>query len=790
LSLEYPVPDAIDNSIQIDNDDRLVTINASNNTGYVDFDIGYIGAGQSIGTPTGPDAGDISIINAPQLKKYTVDTTSISGPAGGIKRFSIKVSEPTFADITYNFEINVFKKVEYTLEQIGGVSGVKPTTGVKVSFTGDISDLTIQDIKTLLGIGIDYDFQIANPMIININPTEDSKVYFEINKNRYISGIHTVDVYRGVPLPGAPPPDTPITQQLDLTSLIFDPATSSKVTTFTAAQYNVISISWSLNSEFGDWLAIITISPKTGFTTERLRQSSFTHSGADLIKFDSATNEITIRFPKQYEWLEGTLTITGTPKVGETLTAVFTPAFTVGIRAPVGTPLYTWYRGDAQIIRTSSDNFYIPTAADLYKTIRVNIKYTNPGVIFSTPTEGVIPADPPPPFEGTAGLFWDTGHSWIGSTVIAAFIGTGAIGTPSYKWEKSYETSNIWTVLTGVNGPTYNTSVRDYRYRFKVTITYTNGYAVTTPSDIVSRPALKGSVSVQGTIRNPNGKLEPGDWLTAVYTPDSDGGLGNGTGIPSFRWKGSGELVENAWGYTIKETDSKSAVSLEMTWSDQTGSLYYNFTGDIDFSYVTGDVSITGGTITDDKLEAHTGDTLEAHIADNVNAIGGVPFYTWKAGGTVIRGPDRNPLFGVQDDAINKQVTVEVSYNNKTGSIESGPTEKVIGTIHGTPRLEGEPQAGRDVPNYIIDGFNGDKPANNIGPPIIQWYIREWSYAHDDWNSWGKIESFGIHLSTVWWELPMWLGDGWQIKYTVQCTGLEGILESIPYDIQSYKPDR
>lgn len=92
--------------------------------------------------------------------------------------------------------------------------------------------------------------------------------------------------------------------------------------------------------------------------------------------------------------LEGSISINGTPKIGETLTAE-----TTGITSALSSTLsYKWYRGDdATPISGTTGNTYTPNdAADVGKTIKVEVSSANhTGALTATTTSAVVKADGP-----------------------------------------------------------------------------------------------------------------------------------------------------------------------------------------------------------------------------------------------------------------------------------------------------------------------------------------------------------------------------------------------------------
>ena len=149
--------------------------------------------------------------------------------------------------------------------------------------------------------------------------------------------------------------------------------------------------------------------------------------------------------------LTGTVSITGTAKVGETLTADIT-----GLDG-TGTVTYQWKRGTTNIGTNSST--YIIVAADVGSTITVTVTragYT--GSKISAPTAAVAAL---PQLTGTVTI---TGTAKVGETLMADITGLDGTETVTYQWKKG--TTNI-----GTNSSTYIIVAADAGSTITVTVT-------------------------------------------------------------------------------------------------------------------------------------------------------------------------------------------------------------------------------------------------------------------------------------------------------------------------------
>ncbi|HUQ23589.1 MAG TPA: hypothetical protein VM049_11315 [Gaiellaceae bacterium] len=187
-------------------------------------------------------------------------------------------------------------------------------------------------------------------------------------------------------------------------------------------------------------------------------------------------------------------TITGTPRVGETLTAN-NGAWT---NSPTAYQ-YQWQRCDGVGASCSSipgavERTYLVTAADVRRTIRVNMLAVNAdgsGSARSAPT-AVVTASPAPANTARPTI---TGEARVGEALTAE-EGTWT-NTPTgytYQWQRCDIDATICLAVAGAVGKTYGVRTADVGYRLRVTVTARNangsGAATSALTDIVA-PAVE-----------------------------------------------------------------------------------------------------------------------------------------------------------------------------------------------------------------------------------------------------------------------------------------------------------
>jgi len=216
--------------------------------------------------------------------------------------------------------------------------------------------------------------------------------------------------------------------------------------------------------------------------------------------------------------LTGTISISGTAKAGETLTAV------TGSLGGSGNITYDWQRGDtanasAWTYIGSNSATYIPVASDAGKYIRLTVTRSgNSGSITSNVTSAVT-------IDAISGTVTISGTPKGGSPLTA---GIGSLrGTVSYQWQKaSSANASTWTNI-GSNSATYIPSKADQGTYIRVMVSsnyYTGNLTSSPTSSAVTIDPLTGTV----TIEKP--------YLDRPYLYADTSKLG-GSGAITYKWE-------------------------------------------------------------------------------------------------------------------------------------------------------------------------------------------------------------------------------------------------------------
>jgi len=375
--------------------------------------------------------------------------------------------------------------------------------------------------------------------------------------------------------------------------------------------------------------------------------------------------------------LTGTVSITGTVAVGQTLTA------NIAGLGGTGAVSFEWRRGGGPIA-SATGNTYVVQAADIGSTLAVRVTRAGySGYVDSAPTAAV-----PSQLTGTVSI---TGTVQVGQTLTANIAGLGGTGLPSFEWRRGGAT------IAGATGSTYVVQVADAGLAITVRVTRAgySGFVDSAPTAAVP-PHLTGTVSITGTVA-------VGQMLTANIA-----GL-VGTGAVSFEWRRGGVPIANATGntYVVQAADVGSTLAVRVTRAGYSGYVDSASTATV-LPTLVGTVSITGSPV--------VGQTLTANIA----GLGGTgtTSFEWRRGGVPIPDAADN-THTLQNADIGSAITVRVTRAGYSGFVESAPTAIVTaplppltGTVAITP--SGIPQVGQTLTANIA-GLGG------TGTASFQW---------------------------------------------------------------------
>ena len=274
----------------------------------------------------------------------------------------------------------------------------------------------------------------------------------------------------------------------------------------------------------------------------------------------------------------GVPTITGTARVGETLTAD-----TTGISDDDGLDnaafAYQWL-ADAAEINGANASSYTLVAADAGKAIRVKVSFTddagNDEQLTSAATGAVAAASPPPNTPAT-GVPTITGTARVGETLTTDTTGISdgdGLNNAAFAYQWLADAAEI----NGANASSYTLVAADAGKAIRVRVSFTDdagndeqlssaatGAVVAAPPPPPPNTPATGVPTITGTAR-------VGETLTADTTGISDGdGLDNAAF--AYQWLADAAEINgaNASSYTLVAADAGKAIRVKVSFTDDAG---------------------------------------------------------------------------------------------------------------------------------------------------------------------------------------------------------------------------
>jgi hypothetical protein len=372
----------------------------------------------------------------------------------------------------------------------------------------------------------------------------------------------------------------------------------------------------------------------------------------------------------------GTVTITGTPTQGQTLTATNTLADIDGIPTTgAGAISYQWQADGVDIAGATSSTLVL-TQAQVSKAITVLARYTDAqGTIesvASSATSAVANVNDAP--TGTVTI---TGTPTQGQTLTATNtladidgIPTTGAGAIAYQWQAD------GVDIAGATGSTLVLAQAQVSKAITVLARYTDAQATTesvassaTSAVANTNDAPTGTVTITGTATQ-------GQTLTAANTlADADGIPTTGAGAISYQWQADGVDIAGATGSTLVLTQAQvsKAITVLARYTDAQGTTRKRSVQrhQLTFANVndtpTGTVTITGTPTQGQTLTA----TNTLADIDGIPTTGaGAIAYQWQADGVDIAGATGSTLVLTQAQ-VSKAITVLARYTDAQGTIES-----------------------------------------------------------------------------------------------------------------------
>ena len=257
--------------------------------------------------------------------------------------------------------------------------------------------------------------------------------------------------------------------------------------------------------------------------------------------------------------IPGTVTVTGTAQVGETLTATIED----GNGVPAAVTSYQWAAAGEDIDGATAATYELQFS-ELDAIITINVVYTDnqnfDEDLTSTATAAVIAR------ENTEGTVTIAGSASVGSVLTATVADVNGITTSTiaYQWLADN------AAIAGATDQTFSPTATQVDTVISVTAAYTDdegnaeNLAPAAPTDVVTTTAvdLPGSVAISGDLLS-------GETLTATITDANGVDTANAT----FQWQADGADILGATNETLllSADELGTAISVSTTYTDNDG---------------------------------------------------------------------------------------------------------------------------------------------------------------------------------------------------------------------------
>ena len=381
----------------------------------------------------------------------------------------------------------------------------------------------------------------------------------------------------------------------------------------------------------------------------------------------------------------GAPTISGTAKVGETLTAD-----TSGVADTDGldnaTFSYQWL-ADGADITGATDSTYTLSVAEEGKAISVRVSFTDDAGHVETLTSAATAAVAAKSNSAATGAPTISGTAKVGETLTADTSGvadTDGLDNSTFNYQWLADGADI----TGATGATYTLSVAEEGKAITVRVSFTDdaGHVETLTSAATAAVAAKSNSAATGAPAI-SGTAKVGETLTADTSGVADtDGLDNSTF--NYQWLADGADITGATDstYTLSVAEEGKAISVRVSFTDDAGhveSLTSAATAAVaakSNSAATGAPTISGTAKVGETLTADTSGIADTDGLDNATFN-----YQWLADGAEIDGAT-GATYTLSAAEEGKAISVRVSFTDDAGHVET-LTSAATSAVRTLPQL-------------------------------------------------------------------------------------------------------
>jgi len=442
----------------------------------------------------------------------------------------------------------------------------------------------------------------------------------------------------------------------------------------------------------------------------------------------TATRDYTINVVNVNDPATGSLSVSGTPAQGETLTA---DTSAISDEDGFSTLSYQWYR-DGELITGEVSSELTLTQADVGSAISADISYVDGSgttETFESASTAVVTNtnDEPTGLPVITGTFSQDRELSVDTSGIADADGLGDF---SYQWNRDGD------AIEGATAETYTLSEADVGTNISVTVSYTDGYGAAErvdsaeTSDIAkANDAPSGSLVISGT-------AVEGETLTLDTTSIADV---DGVGTFSYVWMKDGSVLAGETGatYILTQADVGSVFSASVSYVDGLG-VTETLSAEATAAVANVNDDPTGSLVISGDAQKGSILTLDSSSIADEDGLGTFAI-TWLSDDQEISGAT-GTTYTLTASEVGSSISAAIEYTDGQGTVETvrssstSAVKDVIVESIGAIRAENTGSGSNMVLDFYADDSLVGASVNSFDA-VVTFDTGEASYESTDFSS-------------------------------------------------------
>lgn len=411
----------------------------------------------------------------------------------------------------------------------------------------------------------------------------------------------------------------------------------------------------------------------------------------------------------------GSVSISGTTKEGEILTADISKIIDEDSSDIASIAKYQWLRDGTEIVGATSKALTL-SQSDVDSAISLNVSYkdgSDTTETFSSSTTAKVENVNDAP-SGTLKITGTTAQEDILTADTSDLSDIDGLGTFSYQWMRD------GTSISGETKATLTLGETDVGKKIVVTVSYTDKQGTSETVKSASTNAISNKNDVPTGSVTLSGEAVEGTILSLDTSTIADA---DGLGDLSVTWLRDGKTISGATSsnYTLSQKDVGASVSAKVTYVDGGGiteSLSTSATAKVENQndVPTGSIVLTGSNSEGSTL------TLDASSVADEDGLGSFTI-VWKADDSVIADASTS-TYVLTSSEIGKTISAQVSYTDAQGTSETLTSDSTLKVTN----VNSEPKGSLKITGTAAQGetltadASSITDADGLGALSYQWF--------------------------------------------------------------------